>query len=65
MAQGADGEIERRASGILLADVQDMPVRWGTDEILSADAARLALALDHPIYDCVYLALAHRIARRW
>ena len=55
------GEIERRAAGILLADVQDMPVRWGADEILSADAARLALALDHPIYDCVYLALAHRI----
>ena len=58
------GEIERRASGILLADVQDMPVRWGADEILSADAARLALALDHPIYDCVYLALAHRIGAR-
>ncbi|MDE0173225.1 MAG: type II toxin-antitoxin system VapC family toxin [Defluviicoccus sp.] len=55
------GEIERRAAGILLADVQDMPVRWGADEILSANAARLALALDHPIYDCVYLALAHRI----
>ena len=55
------GEIERRAAAILLADVQDMPVRWGADEILSADAARLALALDHPIYDCVYLALAHRI----
>ena len=55
------GEIERRAAGILLADVQDMPVRWGADEILSADAARLALAFDHPIYDCVYLALAHRI----
>ena len=55
------GEIEGRAAGILLADVRDMPVRWGADEILSADAARLALALDHPIYDCVYLALAHRI----
>ncbi len=55
------GEIERRAAGILLGDVQDMPVRWGADEILSPNAARLALALDHPIYDCVYLALAHCI----
>ena len=37
------------------------PVRWGADEIVSTDAMRLALALDHPVYDCVYLALAHRI----
>ena len=55
------GEIERRAAGILLADVQNMPVRWGADEILSANAARLALVPDHPIYDCVYIALAYRI----
>ncbi len=55
------GEIERRAAGILLANVPDMPVRWGADETVSADAVRLALALDRSIYDCVYLALAHRI----
>ncbi len=55
------GEIERRAAGILLADVPDMPVHWGADELVAADAMRLALALDHPIYDCMYLALAHRI----
>ena len=55
------GEIERRAAGVLLANVPDMPVRWGADEMVSADAVRLALALDRPIYDCVYLALAHRI----
>ena len=55
------GEIERRAAGVLLASVPDMPVRWGADETVSADAVRLALALDRPIYDCVYLALAHRM----
>ena len=57
------GEIERGDAGALLANVPDMPVRWGADEIVSADAMRLALALDRPIYDCVYLALAlaHRI----
>ena len=55
------GEIERRAAGVLLANVPDMPVRWGADETVSADAVRLALAFDRPIYDCVYLALAHRI----
>ena len=55
------GEIERRAAGILLADVPVMPVHWGADESVAADAMRLALALGHPIYDCMYLALAHRI----
>ena len=55
------GEIERSAAGVLLANVPDMPVRWGADELVSADAVRLALALDHSVYDCVYLALAHRI----
>ena len=55
------GEIERRAAGVLLATVPDMPVRWGADETVSVDAVRLALTLDHPVYDCVYLALAYRI----
>ena len=55
------GEIERRTAGILLADVPDMPLRWNDDETVTAEAVRLALALDHPVYACVYLALAHRI----
>ena len=55
------GEIERHAPGILLANVSDMPVCWNDDETVAADAVRLALALDHPVYDCMYLALAHRI----
>lgn len=55
------GEIERADAGAMLASVSDMPVHWGADETVSADAARLALALDRPVYDCVYLALAHRI----
>ncbi|MDE0697759.1 MAG: type II toxin-antitoxin system VapC family toxin [Boseongicola sp.] len=38
-----------------------MPVRRHDDETVAADAARLTLALDHPVCDCVYLALAHRI----
>lgn len=55
------GEIERGDAGAMLAAVQDMPVRWGADEAVCADAVRIALALDRPVYDCVYLALAHRI----
>ena len=55
------GEIERGDASAMLAAVQDMPVRWGADEAVCADAVRIALALDRPVYDCVYLALAHRI----
>ena len=55
------GEIEYSEAGAMIALVRRMPVRWGTDETVCADAVRLALALDRPVYDCVYLALAHRI----
>ena len=48
-------------AGSMLAWVPEMPVRWNADETVGADAVRLALALDHPVYDCVYLAFAHRI----
>lgn len=34
------------------------------DELLEGRALDLALALEHPIYDCVYLALAERMDRR-
>ena len=55
------GEIERADAGAMLASVSEMPLRWAADEVVCADAVRLALALDRPVYDCVYLALAHRI----
>ncbi len=55
------GEIERDRAGVLMAALTEMPVRWNVDETLCADAVRLALALDRPVYDCVYLALAHRV----
>ena len=55
------GQIERAEAGAAMALLIDMPVRWNDDETVGADAVRLALALDHPVYDCVYLALAHRI----
>ena len=55
------GQIERADAGAAMALLPDMPVRWNDDETVTADAVRLALALDHPVCDCVYLALAHRI----
>ena len=39
-------------------------MRWSADETVCADAVRLALALDRPVYDCMYLALAHRLGAR-
>ena len=55
------GEIGRGEAGVLAAAVAEMPLRWSDDEALGSDAARLAIALDRPVYDCVYLAFAHRI----
>ena len=55
------GQIERAEAGAAMALLTDMPVRWNDDETVGADAVRLAQALDHPVYDCMYLALAHRI----
>ncbi|SHJ12618.1 PIN domain-containing protein [Palleronia salina] len=34
------------------------------DELLERRALELALEIDHPIYDCVYLALAERMDRQ-
>ena len=58
------GEIERNQAGTLTATLSEMPVRWGADEAVCADAVRLAVTLDRPVYDCVYLALAHRLDAR-
>ena len=55
------GQIERADAGAAMALLPYMPLRWNDDETVSADAIRLALALDHPVYDCMYLALALRI----
>ena len=58
------GEVETGRAGALMGAVRAMPVHWTRDEMYSADAVRLALELDRPVYDCVYLALAYRIGAR-
>ena len=55
------GEIGRDLAGAMMAAVAEMPVRWHADETVAAEAGRIALALDFSVFDCVYLALAHRI----
>ncbi len=45
-----------RASRIL-----DLSVNWTEDVSISEDAVRIALELNRGVYDCLYLALAHRV----
>ena len=44
--------------------MQDMPIRWHADETICADAIRLAVAHDRPVYGFMYLALAQRLGAR-
>ncbi len=46
---------------VLLESVLGMTLNWANDEVLAADALRFAGDLNHPIYDCIYLALAHHV----
>ena len=57
-------EIGRGTAGSVVEAVAETPLRWCEDEQVTAEATRLALALDRPVYDCVYLALAQRIRCR-
>ena len=57
-------EIEPSRVAVLTSAIPEMPVLWSGDDGVSSDAVRLALELDRPVYDCVYLALAHRIGGR-
>ena len=44
-----------------LRSLSRMAIIWNADEMLGAEAMRIAAAISHPVYDCVYLALARRI----
>ena len=58
--------INRRAGAIADNDaaqaLRDVPaaIRLEQDELLVEPALRLAVSANHPIYDCLYLALAER-----
>ena len=55
------GQVDRRSAGQLIATMSDTPVRWHADETVGADAIRLAIAHDRPVYDFMYIALARRL----
>lgn len=73
MASEVANSLSRRARrGTLAPDgavahldsIRLLPLRWANDPEFAPDAARLAVELDHPAYDCMYLALAHRLGVR-
>ena len=55
------GEMERGRAGALAAAISQMAVYWIEDEEVCAEAIRLSLALGRTVYDCLYLAAAHRL----
>lgn len=59
--KAARGEITSRDSRSAVAAIQELPLRWGFDETDADTAHKIASGLGHPVYDCVYLAMAIRI----
>lgn len=57
-------EIEPGDAGVFAASVAQMPIAWTEDEWICGGAVRLAVGLERPVYDCMYLALAHRVDAR-
>ena len=59
------GAVTAQAAADLFALFQTAPVTIvEPDDALERRALDLALALSHPVYDCLYLALAERLARQ-
>lgn len=58
------GHIDRVDAIQLAATISTLPIRWHSDETICADAARLALTYDRPVYDFMYVALAQRLGTR-
>lgn len=54
------GDIAAADAVTALADLKKAPVNLMRDGDLVEDAQHLSLSLDHPIYDCLYLALGMR-----
>jgi predicted nucleic acid-binding protein len=54
------GDLTARAARASLQVVLDAPVTIMPSRELLADAIELSIRLQHPVYDCVYIALAVR-----
>lgn len=54
------GEIGQDTAMAALTVLQAGPFTWTRDSELVGDACRLSTELNHPVYDCLYLALARQ-----
>lgn len=54
------GDLNRRQAGECLALLLRAPVRLADSRALVEPALHLSFELNHPVYDCIYLALAVR-----
>lgn len=57
------GQIEQGNAFPILADTREFITRFHPGETLLDRALEIALALDHPVYDCLYLACAELSGR--
>ena len=56
------GALDSLQAADLMATLQEAPVTIvDHDDALERRALEIALALEHPVYDCVYVAVAERI----
>lgn len=56
-----NGSIDEYEAARLAAALLDMPLQWRDDERTCVEAVRIAVEIGHPVYDCMYLALASLI----
>lgn len=54
------GELTQAQAQAGMGVVEDVVTRFADEKSLMADALRMALEVSHPVYDCIYLALADR-----
>lgn len=54
------GEASRTKAAEALDLLRTAPISWVRDLEMVSDAQRLSIELNHPVYDCLYLALALR-----
>ena len=58
------GSLPQFEADCLAAVVTEMSLTWEDDESICVEALRIAVELGHPVYECMYLALARRIGSR-
>ncbi len=59
--KAVNGSIDDHEAARLAAALLEMPLQWRDDERTCVEAVRIAVELGHPVYDCMYLALASLI----